>query len=256
MHILLFFLPFLVLASTYLDPGFRDAFFFGEMGFFEISQFFILLFLGLIFLKNYRQVKKIRSIIFSCVFFIGAMEEISWGQSFFHFSTLPIFSKFNLQSETNLHNLIPQGFFNGVIFQLIYIFLILIPLIYYLKKESKRPGYLPSISVILHFLFSSSLQIYSYPPFKGLEKIEGFIFLILFLLCLWVLLKSNEEKKISLFIWLLCGLNSLIFLKFNHLIGLKVYEIREFFIDTAILQLVLEKRKSQLQSALYIFAQR
>jgi hypothetical protein len=105
-------------------------------------------------------------------------------------------------------------------------------------------------------LFSSSLQIYSYPPFKGLEKIEGFIFLILFLLCLWVLLKSNEEKKISLFIWLLCGLNSLIFLKFNHLIGLKVYEIREFFIDTAILQLVLEKRKSQLQSALYIFAQR
>ncbi len=255
MQLLIFFLPILVLAISKIAPDLENAFFFGERGFFEILQFSILLFLGFIFFQNYRRSKKLGFIIFSLVFFIGAMEEISWGQSFFHFPTLPIFAKINLQGETNLHNLIPQEFFNGVIFQLIYIFLISIPLFFYLKRENIRNVFLPSISVILHFLFSSSLQIYSYPPFKGLEKTEGIIFLILFLICFWVLFKFKVKKKINLFIWFLCGLNALLFYKFNHVIGLKVYEIRELYIDTAILQWVLEKEKSYWQRDLVTVAE-
>jgi len=45
-------------------------------------------------------------ILFGCIFFIVAGEEISWGQYFLGFSTPGIMETSNLQGETNLHNLI------------------------------------------------------------------------------------------------------------------------------------------------------
>ena len=39
----------------------------------------------------------------ACIYFAG--EEISWGQSFFHWSTPEVISRINDQQETNLHNM-------------------------------------------------------------------------------------------------------------------------------------------------------
>jgi hypothetical protein len=48
--------------------------------------------------------------LFSIIFFIIAMEEIAWGQWFFHFKSPDFFQQFNRQGETTLHNI---GFLQG-----------------------------------------------------------------------------------------------------------------------------------------------
>lgn len=62
-------------------------------------------------------------------FFIG-MEEISWGQSFFRWSTPPSLS--NLQGETNLHNMSFVHYYAHYIgITLLGIYFVIIPLVYY-----------------------------------------------------------------------------------------------------------------------------
>ena len=48
-------------------------------------------------------------LIFSLLLFLTAMEEISWGQWFFHFHTPPAISDINTQHEFNLHNIKGMG---------------------------------------------------------------------------------------------------------------------------------------------------
>ena len=69
-------------------------------------------------------------IIFSIIFFFGFGEEISWGQRIFNIETPPFFSENNLQSETNIHNLMIGGvklnkliFTNGLFFIFSFYFL-------------------------------------------------------------------------------------------------------------------------------------
>ena len=75
-------------------------------------------------------------IIFSIIFFFGFGEEISWGQRIFNIETPPFFSENNLQSETNIHNLMIEGvklnkliFTNGLFFIFSFYFLA-IPYLY------------------------------------------------------------------------------------------------------------------------------
>ena len=75
-------------------------------------------------------------IIFSIIFFFGFGEEISWGQRIFNIETPPFFSENNLQSETNIHNLMIGGvklnkliFTNGLFFIFSFYFLA-IPYLY------------------------------------------------------------------------------------------------------------------------------
>ena len=49
--------------------------------------------------------KNIGIILFSIIFFFGFGEEISWGQRIFNIETPNFFIENNLQSETNIHNL-------------------------------------------------------------------------------------------------------------------------------------------------------
>ena len=47
--------------------------------------------------------------VFALLLFLTAMEEISWGQWFFHFDTPESISRINTQQEFNLHNLKGMG---------------------------------------------------------------------------------------------------------------------------------------------------
>ena len=53
--------------------------------------------------------KNIGIILFSIIFFFGFGEEISWGQRIFNVETPDFFIENNLQSETNIHNLMIGG---------------------------------------------------------------------------------------------------------------------------------------------------
>ena len=76
--------------------------------------------------------KNIGIILFSIIFFFGFGEEISWGQRIFSIESPPFFSENNLQSETNIHNLMIGGvklnkliFTNGLFFIFLFYFLAL-----------------------------------------------------------------------------------------------------------------------------------
>jgi len=51
-------------------------------------------------------------IVLALFFTIVALEEINWGQTYFHFSTPEILAKANVHHELNLHN-IPAPFLSG-----------------------------------------------------------------------------------------------------------------------------------------------
>ncbi len=57
----------------------------------------------LVFMKT--RYRKTFALLALCTFYV-AMEEISWGQRLFDFPTPDLFKRHNLQSETNLHNLV------------------------------------------------------------------------------------------------------------------------------------------------------
>ncbi|MCL6294931.1 hypothetical protein [Jejuia spongiicola] len=78
----------------------------------ELLTFIIFLFSGIFGIYTIRNLNfplekyvKLFYIIFSLFLILIAMEEISWGQWFFHFETPPEWAKINGQQETTLHNL-------------------------------------------------------------------------------------------------------------------------------------------------------
>ena len=68
-------------------------------------------------MENIISVNNLGIIIFSIIFFFGFGEEISWGQRIFNIESPTFFAQNNLQSETNIHNLMIGGFkLNKLIF--------------------------------------------------------------------------------------------------------------------------------------------
>ena len=107
-----------------------------EDGIIEYLTAFFLLSISIFLIKKLLKMKEIISvnnfgiIMFSIMFFFGFGEEISWGQRIFNIETPPFFSENNLQSETNIHNLMIGGvklnkliFTNGLFFIFSFYFL-------------------------------------------------------------------------------------------------------------------------------------
>lgn len=83
-----------------------------EDGLVEEAQFIFVLFTtSLLFLETHFNAKlknKSKTLLFAVVtlaFFFVAMEEISWGQRIFHFSTPTELQAINVQNETTIHNI-------------------------------------------------------------------------------------------------------------------------------------------------------
>ncbi len=145
-----------------------------ENGFFEtlsVVIFMVIFIYGMTTaIKSHKRVSKIALLFiigFSSIAFLGGMEEISWGQSLFHFESGEFFLKENLQKETNLHNLIAPTIFSSVIYFSVYTFFIFIPLLYKLfSSQLQRFKLLRYFDInphtILVVIFASVFQIYFY----------------------------------------------------------------------------------------------
>ena len=76
-----------------------------EDGFFEWLTAIFSLAASIIFILVFRRTKNIFLLGLGFIFFMGAGEEISWGQRVFNFDTPESIKKVNVQREFNLHNL-------------------------------------------------------------------------------------------------------------------------------------------------------
>ncbi len=106
----------------------------------------------------------ILNILLVIVFFFGFGEEISWGQRIFHSESNNFFLKYNLQNETNLHNLKLYGLKINII-----VFTYLLGIVY---------GFYIFFSTFLfkkYQLFNKLVKIYGIP----LPRLEHSIYFIL-----------------------------------------------------------------------------
>lgn len=116
--ILIFSLPLLFLFSTYLiltNNASTYEMLFGvlENGLFEWVQFFCYILSAIVGFLNFKILRGQSRLVVQryliVLFILGcsliAMEEISWGQHIFHWTTPQNLSEINAQNETNLHNL-------------------------------------------------------------------------------------------------------------------------------------------------------
>ena len=109
-----FFLPFIAIISIFiykinlnnLDGYIRRM---GEGSLVEWLSFLLFLLSSfLIFKASSNDLNKQERIILkigSIILFIFSMEEISWGQMIFNWGSPTLMNKFNIQNETNLHNI-------------------------------------------------------------------------------------------------------------------------------------------------------
>jgi len=235
---------FTVLATAEIS-GYED--FLGSMtqenGVFESISLFALLsisFYGGYALYSFKNIfsKKINLFILfvSILTFLAAMEEISWGQSIFNFSSNDYFVKNNLQHETNLHNLIDSNVFSSLIYSSIYTLFVFIPLFY--KAFFRGVIFLRYFDLEMHhiliILFSSSFQLYFYDDFGVYtDMFTQVVALSLFAYVLW-----KQEHNLKLLVHYLLVLNTtILFMVYHHVFGFlnMQYEIREMFVVVAVL---------------------
>ncbi len=76
-----------------------------ENALFELSTALFFFISSVILFLLFRSTKNIFFILLSVIFFVGAGEEINWGQHLMHFSTPNYLNKINVQNEFNFHNI-------------------------------------------------------------------------------------------------------------------------------------------------------
>ena len=76
-----------------------------EDQFFEIGTAVLFLVDSIIFFISYKKRKNIFLLIFSILMFLGAGEELSWGQVLLNYKTPESIKSINVQGEFNLHNI-------------------------------------------------------------------------------------------------------------------------------------------------------
>ena len=97
--------------------------------------------------------KNIGIILFSIIFFFGFGEEISWGQRIFNIETPDFFIENNLQSETNIHNLMIGGvklnklIFTNVLFFIFSFYFLAIPYLY--AKSNNIKSIINKFSIVI-----------------------------------------------------------------------------------------------------------
>jgi len=184
-----------------------------EDGIVEYMTFFSFLGAFIVFLKIFLMKKNIFYLLLAIIFFMGAGEEISWGQRIFNFSTPETLEEVNVQKEFNIHNI---DIFNtydengakkglaklitiGFLFKLFWLsFCIILPIIFmsnniltrFLRKINLP---VPPLSIGIFFLVSWVIYkiivkfffIPGQPPVYYLtvgemdESVSAFIFLVL-----------------------------------------------------------------------------
>lgn len=108
----------------------------------------------------------------AAICFLGAGEEISWGQHWLKFQTSEFFTTHNHQRETNLHNLIPAVVFSTAINVVIYSVFTLFPVIHWafpknpLSNKISRWGFspwIPNLDIGLMMLLASCFHAWLIP---------------------------------------------------------------------------------------------
>jgi len=130
-----------------------------EDGIIEYLTAIFLMSISIFLIKKLLEIEDIISvnnlgiIIFSIIFFFGFGEEISWGQRIFNIETPTFFAQNNLQSETNIHNLMIGGvklnkliFTNGLFLIFSFYFLVF-PYLYF--RSIKARSFINKFSVLL-----------------------------------------------------------------------------------------------------------
>ncbi len=130
-----------------------------EDGIIEYLTAIFLMSISIFLIKKLLEIEDIISvnnlgiIIFSIIFFFGFGEEISWGQRIFNIETPTFFAQNNLQSETNIHNLMIGGvklnkliFTNGLFLIFSFYFLVS-PYLYF--RSIKARSFINKFSVLL-----------------------------------------------------------------------------------------------------------
>lgn len=227
-----------------------------ENGFFEILSVVLLFTISIYgFISAFRSREIFSRVVFLSIIgfafiaFLGAMEEISWGQQLFHFESSQFFIEENLQKETNLHNFIDATIFSGVIYFSIYTFFIFIPLLYKLfyfklKKYTLLHYFDINPHAILVAIFASMFQIYFYDNIGSwADMISYFIALLLFAYYLWQFNSTLWLKLHFGFILVATTLSlwSHEIYRFKNM----QYEIRESFVVLAALLIFVELVKKE-----------
>lgn len=104
--------------------------------------------------------------------FVGAGEEISWGQHWLRFESGEFFAQHNHQQETNLHNLIPAVAFSTAINVVIYGGFTLLPLMHWafpdnamsrLLQQWGWSGFIPSLDIALMLTLANCFHAWLIP---------------------------------------------------------------------------------------------
>jgi len=254
--IFLYMVSFFTIVVTFYFKGYEQLLkiMSKENGFFEslsVLFLFIIFILGLNFILKNNKVDKIIKILvflFSCLVFVAAMEEISWGQHIFNFQTSDFFKLHNYQQETNLHNLIDGNIFSSIIYSSVYTLFVFIPLFVYLLKDKIKILdiiyiYLPSFHVILAILYASSFQLYFY---EDMGVIIDFVTLILGVILFIITLSLKKLWNKYIFIHFIYVLISIfVFMSCYKIFSFynMQYEIREMFVIFATLIYFIELSK-------------
>ena len=216
-----------------------------ENGFFEWMSFLTLIVIaayGFNYCRTHRIYlsKFILLLIFgfALVAFLGAMEEISWGQKIFHFQSSEYFIEHNYQKETNLHNFIPAELFSSIIYSSIYALFVFIPLIMamlspYIGVFKKIEPWMPTPNLSLIVLYASSFQAFFYDDF-GAWFDMGTLIAGMVLFGIVGLMRGADIKTWGhyAFVWLTIGLFMMSYKVFGFFN--MQYEIRELFTGLAI----------------------
>jgi len=217
-----------------------------ESGFFEWMSVLILMSIsvyGLYFCKrHYSKLSKLMLFLiggFAILAFLGAMEEISWGQQLFHFESSEFFVQNNYQHETNLHNFIPPELFSSIIYSSIYGLFVFIPLLVallspYFKTLAKVTPWIATPKMTLVILYSASFQAFFYDDFGAWFDIGTLIVGDIFFGIVLVL-RPFEPLMKWLYLILLIALG--LFMYSYKVFGFlnMQYEIREMFVGLALL---------------------
>ena len=184
--------------------------------------------------------RRLALLLFSLLAFLGALEELSWGQHLVGFESAEIFKEHNLQQETNLHNFIPPAFFSSLIYTSVYTVFVFLPLgALLLTPLSKTLGqlepWLPNLHTVLIVLFGASFQIYFYDDIGAKFDMATLLTaLVLFLLVVSLRRKWSRWLLIH-FCWVL-GVTGLMMYSYKAFDFFNMqYEIREVFVVLATL---------------------
>ncbi len=120
---------------------------------------------------------------FAAMFFVAAMEEISWFQRVFNVESGEMFQEMNKQGETNFHNLVVGGVsinklvFGKILFLFVFIHNLVLPIwgkfnanIY--KKVEKLGLFLPPLGYVCFYLLVAILVETSVEHERGKEILE------------------------------------------------------------------------------------